>query len=59
MVKQYVKKGALMLVSGRLAVRKYTDTQNAKKTIVEILANDVIFLTPKAKEDEKPSELAA
>ena len=52
LVGSYVKKGALVLVSGRLSLRPYTDKQNVEKTAIEILANDVIFLTPKAKEEE-------
>ena len=55
-VATYVKKGALVLVSGRLALRSYTDKQNLEKTAVEILANDVVFLSPKAKEQE-PQEM--
>ena len=46
-VSTYVKKGALVLVSGRLSISTYTDKANLEKTAVEILANDVIFLTPK------------
>ncbi len=49
-VGSYVKKGALVLVSGRLSISTYTDKANVEKTVVEILANDVVFLTPKAKE---------
>src|SRR5438132_6346217 len=48
LVGSYVKKGALVLVSGRLSIRPYTDKQNVEKTAIEILANDVIFLSPKA-----------
>src|SRR5437763_13747350 len=59
LVSSYVKKGALVLVNGRLAVRTYTDKQNLEKTAVEILANDVIFLTPKPKQREEESEQAA
>lgn len=49
LVSSYVKKGALVLVSGRLSISIYTDKQNQEKTAVEILANDVVFLTPKPK----------
>src|SRR5712692_388205 len=59
LVSSYVKKGALVLVSGRLSVRTYTDKQNLERTAVEILANDVVFLTPKAKEEHELSEEAA
>jgi single-strand DNA-binding protein len=50
LVNRYVKKGALVQVIGRLSLRSYTDKQQMERTAVEILANDVIFLTPKAKE---------
>ncbi len=50
LVGSYVKKGALVLVNGRLSLRPSTDKQNLEKTAIEILANDVIFLTPKAKD---------
>jgi len=53
LVSSYVKKGALVLVSGRLSLRPYTDKQNVEKTAIEILANDVIFLSPKAKTEEQ------
>ena len=52
LVKSYVKKGSLVAVNGRLSVRPYTDKQNVEKTALEILANDVIFLSPKAKDQE-------
>ena len=58
LVGSYVKKGALVLVSGRLSISTYTDKANLEKTAVEILANDVIFLTPKAKEALKAAEEA-
>ena len=59
LVSEYVKKGALVLVSGRLSLRSYTDKQNVEKTAIEILANDVIFLTPKAKDiQEKEAQLS-
>ncbi len=49
LVSNYVKKGAWVLVSGRLSISTYTDKQNVEKTAVELLADNVIFLTPKAK----------
>ncbi len=57
-VSSYVKKGALVLVNGKLTLRTYTDKQNLERTAVEILANDVIFLTPKAKEEKASVETA-
>ena len=58
-VSAHVRKGVLVAVSGRLSISTYTDKQNMAKTAVEILANDVIFLTPKAKETLPVSEEAA
>lgn len=57
-VNKIVKKGALVLVSGKLSVRPYTDKQEAKHTALEIIAHSVqVFpATPKpqtqAGEDE-------
>ncbi len=50
-VEKYVKKGSLVLVSGRLSIDTYTDRQNQKQTGVEIVALDVRFLDQKPKED--------
>ncbi len=59
LVGSYVKKGALVLVNGRLSISTYNDKQNQEKTAVEIVANDVIFLTPKPKEAPDATEAAA
>jgi single-strand DNA-binding protein len=48
-VEQYVHKGSLVLVAGRLSVDTYTDKQNQKQTGVEIVALDVRFLDQKPK----------
>lgn len=48
-VERFVKKGSLVLVSGRLSVDTYTDKQNQKQTGVEIVALEVRFLDPKPK----------
>ena len=56
LVEKYVKKGSLVLVSGRLSVDTYTDKQNQVKTGVEIVALDVRFLDQKPKEDNKAEQ---
>ena len=43
------KKGSLVLVSGKLAIREYTDTENIKHTKVEVVAATVLLL------DKKPA----
>jgi single-strand DNA-binding protein len=48
-VEKFVKKGSLVLVSGRLSIDTYTDKQNHKQTGVEIVALDVRFLDQKPK----------
>jgi single-strand DNA-binding protein len=58
-VGSYVKKGALVLVSGRLSISIYTNAQQQEKTTVEVLANDVLFLTPRRKEEQHTLEEVA
>ncbi len=53
-VEKYVKKGSLVLVSGRLSVDTYIDKENRKQTGVEIVALDVRFLDQKRTEDREP-----
>jgi len=51
------QKGTLVLVSGRLSIRKYTDKTSVERTAVEIIACDVRFLEPKEKQpEEEPLE---
>jgi single-strand DNA-binding protein len=41
---QYVKKGRLILVDGRLQYRTFTDSEGKERGSVEIVASDVQFL---------------
>ncbi len=50
-VKTYVKKGDLVLVSGKLSVRSYTDKQNVERTAVEVIASDIRFLSGKSAQE--------
>lgn len=43
---KYLEKGKLVGVDGRLQIRTYEDSNATKKTIAEIVANDVQFLSP-------------
>ncbi len=43
-VSELVKKGSLVLASGRLSVRSYTDKQGIEKTAVEVIAQNVQVL---------------
>lgn len=43
----YLKKGQKVFIEGRLTTRKYTDKNGIERTSVEVIANDMEFLTPK------------
>lgn len=43
-VRQYLRKGSAILVSGKLRSRKYTDQTGAERTVTEIIANDLVML---------------
>lgn len=46
--KQYLKKGSLVFVKGRITHREYTDSRDGqKKKQTEIVAHTVKFLTPR------------
>ncbi|NLY38626.1 MAG: single-stranded DNA-binding protein [Firmicutes bacterium] len=40
----YLKKGLLVAVVGRLQIRSYEDSQGVSKKVAEVVANDVRFL---------------
>jgi len=46
---EFLQKGRLVLVSGRLQIRDYTDRENNKRTSVDVTANDFQML------DSRPS----
>ena len=46
-VARYTKKGIKVAVSGSIELRNYEDSQGVKRTGVDIVAQDVEFLTPK------------
>jgi single-strand DNA-binding protein len=55
----YLSKGSLALVEGRLRSRKFTDNQGIERTTLEIIANTVRFLTPKGEQggiEEEPED---
>ena len=49
---KYLKKGNKCAVVGSLQNRAYEDGKGDRKTITEIVAAEVEFLTPKAKEEQ-------
>lgn len=46
-VAQYQKKGNKVAVTGYIQLRNYEDNQGVKRTAVDIIAQEVEFLTPK------------
>jgi single-strand DNA-binding protein len=41
---EYLQTGAHVYIDGRLQTRKYTDRDGVERTVVEIIANDLILL---------------
>ncbi len=52
-IAKYTKKGNKVAVFGSIQLRNYEDNQGAKRTAVDIVVNDVEFLTPKAEAAEE------
>lgn len=50
-VARYAKKGNKVAVSGSIELRNYEDSQGVKRTGVDIVAQDVEFLSPKGQSD--------
>ena len=46
-VARYAKKGNKVAVSGSVELRNYEDSQGVKRTGIDIVAQDVVFLSPK------------
>ena len=44
---EYLHKGSLIAVTGRLQVRNYEDNDGNRRTIAEVVADNVRFLEPK------------
>jgi len=54
----FLKKGSLAAVSGRLQIRSYEDSQGIKRKVAEVVADDVRFLDRgRGNEDGKPEDL--
>ncbi len=48
LINNYVDKGNRIAVAGKLVHRSYTDKDNETHYITEVVANEVLLLTPKA-----------
>ena len=49
-IARYTKKGKKVAVTGSIQLRNYEDNQGVKRTAVDIVVQDVEFLTPKTGE---------
>lgn len=59
---EYLSKGKMAAVDGRLQIRSYTDKQGNKRTATEVIADDVNFLSPKEsgnRQDDDPAGFRA
>ena len=51
-VARFAKKGNKVAVSGSIELRNYEDSQGVRRTAVDVVAQDVEFLTPRGQSDE-------
>ena len=51
-VARYCKKGNKVAVSGAIQIRQYEDSDGQKRTSVDVIADEVEFLTPKSGDGE-------
>lgn len=55
-VAKYCKKGNKIAVTGSIQMRQYEAQDGTKRTAVDVVAEDVEFLTPKPQESESPKK---
>lgn len=53
---QYLSKGKLAAVNGRMQVRSYEDSNGNKRVVTEVVAESVKFLSPKDKNQTEQTE---
>ncbi len=53
---RYLDKGSKVFISGELRNRSYETKDGSKRTVTEIIANEVEFLSPKAEPATPPVE---
>lgn len=51
-VNEYLKKGKLLSVTGRLQTRSYEDTEGKRKYVAEVIADEFQFIDSKKKEED-------
>jgi single-strand DNA-binding protein len=58
-IQRFCKKGNKVAVTGSIQLRNYEDNQGVKRQAVDIIVQDVEFLTPKAGEEDMDMPRAA
>lgn len=56
LVASYLKKGAPVLVCGKLQNRSYTDKQGTKRTVTEVVADEVAFIGSNERTEATPAK---
>ena len=56
-IARYAHKGNKLAVTGSIELRSYEDSQGVKRTAVDIIAQDVEFLTPKSSNSDYDDEV--
>lgn len=58
-VSKYFSKGSMIVVSGRLQIRRWTDKEGQKHRSAEIVADNVYFGEPKKSQEQTPYQAPA
>lgn len=55
-VARYCKKGNKIAVTGQIQIRTYEDREGAKRTLVDVVAEEVEFLSTKSNDEARTAE---
>lgn len=53
---QFLTRGTKVFVEGRLQIRRYTSNEGQERTAIEVVANDLLILTPRGERGEVPRQ---
>lgn len=55
---RYLKKGKKVCIVGSLQNRSYTDKDGVKRTVTDVIASEIEFLSARSEDDERPAKKA-
>ena len=55
-ISRFCKKGNKIAVTGQIQIRTYEDREGAKRTSVDVVAEEVEFLSPKSNDEARTTE---